>query len=883
MSQNLLLHFLFLILVSCDGGEGGGGGPVKETAAPTLTIDNPDPINLATVQNSYQIGGECSENNRKITLTVTGNKGASVPAPSITCTDGDWSARVNVLDLQDGQVAIAANYTDTTDNPVQQTKHTEKDTRAPQLEISSYSNILSANRNSYSMNGRCSERNGQVTVVLTDSNNQTDSPSSPVICTNGQTWSVSGFDVSGLANGSITIEVSQRDTLRNRGVASGTVTKSDKTVSVEITSAPSINTANLESYTLEGNCNPSGGTVTVTIGGQSPTTSCTSGTWQAELNLGSETLADNVAVAVDYTHNGDAASTLNISVIKDTELPIVGLDGRSAGIDRINDSAYTLSGTCSESGEMVEVELQDEEATPNEVSETVHCENGLWQKVLDVSVLQEGSITITVAHTDWAGNRNSVTGTESRDNSVIITLESPPQITEENELNYELSGTCSEEEEEVTVALTDSGSGEERPSEQPTCNSFEWGVNGFDVSSLKDGLNEVQISITHGGEDPLTENVSKGCTAGGGAGASADDPIVICDYTGLKNIASALGKHYVLGKSIDASDSWNEGADGCTAYDGSAVAESNACSGMTPLGTDSTPFTGSFDGNDFEISKLYINVSVIYAGLFGKVDSSETTAIKNVHLRSVLVKNNQADGASNTGGLAGRVNGAVNNCSVTGKVVGKSYAGGLIGQGGKVVNSYADVVVGGGTYFGGLICEGHIYNSYAKGDVSGTYYSGGLAAFSGHIRNSYADVKVSHSSLATSSVLGGLRSGDQTTIHNVYGLGLTIGNHFTTGGVVGSIGSSPHSENSITNAFWNTQTTGVSTSFISGGVTSTVGGLTTEQMQVACPEESTTGICALGDAFVFAAGKYPKVKKCLSNCDSDSATFSNELVGGQEN
>ena len=43
-------------------------------------------------------------------------------------------------------------------------------------------------------------------------------------------------------------------------------------------------------------------------------------------------------------------------------------------------------------------------------------------------------------------------------------------------------------------------------------------------------------------------------------------------------------------------------------------------------------------------------------------------------------------------------------------------------------------------------------------------------------------------------------------------------------------------------------------------------GLTTAQMQVACPAGTTTGICALGDGFVFEAGKYPKVKKCLSNC-----------------
>ena len=86
------------------------------------------------------------------------------------------------------------------------------------------------------------------------------------------------------------------------------------------------------------------------------------------------------------------------------------------------------------------------------------------------------------------------------------------------------------------------------------------------------------------------------------------------------------------------------------------------------------------------------------------------------------------------------------------------------------------------------------------------------------------------------------------------------------------------------NSFWDTQTTGQSTSAGGAGAV----GLTTAQMQVACPAGTTTGICALGDGFVFAAGKYPKVKKCLSNCrnnyshETNPPTFSDELVGGQE-
>ena len=119
------------------------------------------------------------------------------------------------------------------------------------------------------------------------------------------------------------------------------------------------------------------------------------------------------------------------------------------------------------------------------------------------------------------------------------------------------------------------------------------------------------------------------------------------------------------------------------------------------------------------------------------------------------------------------------------------------------------------------------------------------------------------------SLLGG---GETIGIDNSYGVGpVDNGGGGTSGGLVGQ---NPFS--SPTNSFWNTETTGQTSS--SGGGT----GLTTANMQVAC-SDYTTGICALGDGFIFEAGQYPKVKKCLTNCSSvTDATFSDELVGGQD-
>ena len=328
----------------------------------------------------------------------------------------------------------------------------------------------------------------------------------------------------------------------------------------------------------------------------------------------------NISFTVNYTHNEVSAEPVIVSIIKDTVAPTASLN-TPAEINRINDSAYPLSGGCSEDGREVEIALSDSEATPRQVSGTTTCAGTSWQKVLDITALQEGSVTITIAHTDLVGNPAVFDAVSvNRDNAVVVTLEDPVDITPGNELNYELSGTCSEEGEEVTVTLTDSEDATEQPPVQPLCSSFEWSVSGFDVSALKDGADNVQASIAHETATSASATVSKGCFTGG-SGSSAGDPVVICDYAGLKNMANGLNKHYVLGDHIDASASWSEGAADCTPYDGETIPETTPCSGMIPLGTATTStqgtrFRGTLDGRDFEIRKLYINTSANYVGLF---------------------------------------------------------------------------------------------------------------------------------------------------------------------------------------------------------------------------------------------------------------------------
>ena len=380
---------------------------------------------------------------------------------------------------------------------------------------------------------------------------------------------------------------------------------------------------------------------------------------------------------------------------------------------------------------------------------------------------------------------------------------------------------------------------------------------------------------------------------GTGSGTE-DDPCVILNYEQLKTIRDDLSKRYALGDNIDAEASWEEGSAGCNAYDGNTIPSSNPCSGWSPLGDPSTNFTGSLDGRDHVISKLYVNLSNsenAYAGLFGYV--GEGASINNVGFTKLSITAFSSAGlayagglagynaggtisnsyaapgysfssvggsGSSAGGLVGYNTGTINNsyASVSGSIYSHFNAGGLVGYnaGGAISNSYASISGSAfGRRSGGLVGRnehGTISNSYAalSGTLSAASYGGGLAGVnaSGTISNSYAAGSGSVS--ANSSELGGLVGYNTGTISNSYAA-VSVTSLATAGGLVGENDGGTISNNN----YWDIDATGL-TEACSSGTCSAVG-LTTAEMQ------AISGIYPdmLGNAFQLTSGQYPKVYK----------------------
>jgi filamentous hemagglutinin family protein len=167
-------------------------------------------------------------------------------------------------------------------------------------------------------------------------------------------------------------------------------------------------------------------------------------------------------------------------------------------------------------------------------------------------------------------------------------------------------------------------------------------------------------------------------------------------------------------------------------------------------------------------------------------------------------------GLQATGGLIGKASGGtVSQAYSNGWIYGQTQTGGLIGNAINSTINYAttDGRVSGTSYTGGLIGDlsgGSIHQAFSMSWVSGTDSVGGFAGrnVSGLISNAYARGDVT----GTSNVGGFLGSVDSSTIEFTYSLGAVTGG-LNVGGYSGS-----GAGNSISESFWDAQTSGQATS-----------------------------------------------------------------------
>ncbi|MES2218586.1 MAG: hypothetical protein V4501_09265, partial [Pseudomonadota bacterium] len=236
-----------------------------------------------------------------------------------------------------------------------------------------------------------------------------------------------------------------------------------------------------------------------------------------------------------------------------------------------------------------------------------------------------------------------------------------------------------------------------------------------------------------------------------GGDGSLGSPYLINDVYGLEGVGSSatnLSQNYLLNDFIDASSTanWNSGK------------------GFIAIGTASTDYSGTFDGQDFTITSLTGT-----GGLFNTIDTNGI--VQNLGLISPnFVDNNSGDDNTGTlGAIASTNNGAINTVWVSNGTVSsyQRYVGGLVGtNNGSITTSYNSATTVTGLGSGG-----------AEGGLVGISNSGSS------ITSSYNDSTLG--STTTGYDVGGVTGQNSGAITASWNLGNITGGSGNTGGLVG--------------------------------------------------------------------------------------------------
>ena len=252
---------------------------------------------------------------------------------------------------------------------------------------------------------------------------------------------------------------------------------------VTLNAMPVAYDANETVYPVSGTCTAGDGDVSIIITGAVPNPAsavCTaSGTFSTTVDVSG--INDGTAVIVANASQTDSAGNIGnatqVTANKDTE---------------VDNTACVFSPSTATTG------------TPISVTCTgVESGSSISIGALLCGVESSGSITCTgnaesagtnppIIITDSVGNTNTITGVFTFDGvAPVVAITSAPTATSANENNYPVSGTCTAGDGDVTVSIAGV-----TPSQTIACNAGNWGPVIFDVSSLPDGIDVIDINAS---------------------------------------------------------------------------------------------------------------------------------------------------------------------------------------------------------------------------------------------------------------------------------------------------------------------------------------------------------------------------------------------------
>ncbi|MDP9552214.1 UNVERIFIED_ORG: hypothetical protein J2X95_001228 [Enterobacter mori] len=504
-----------------------------DVTVPAVTINTvagDDVINLAEHSQAHIISGTATgaAAGDKVTVTIGGQTYTTVLDAA-----GNWSVGVpaNVISaLQDGTVTVTASVTDAAGNTGAGSHNVTVDTGLPSVAFNAISgdNVLNAVEKGQDLSVSGTSANlleGTVVTVTLNGKNY-----AATTAADG-TWSltVPAADLAGLGEANYTLSATATNGVGNtvNNTANLLVDTALPTVTINTVAGDNvINAAEVAAgQTISGKVAnaEAGNTVTVTLGGNSYTATVQSDlTWSVNVPESVLTALGNgdltVSATVTNGHGNTGAGERDIII--DASLPGLRID-TVAGDDVINSIEHTqnliVTGSSDglAAGTMLTVTVNGKTYAASVLAD------GTWSAAIpaaDVSALNAGTVTVTVAGQSAAGNPVTISHDVTVDlSAVAISIDA---IATDDVINAAekgadlvLSGSTSNVEVNQTVTITFGG--KTYTAKVDADGNWTATVPSADLAGLKDGDASVQVSVTsaHGNSASAGREYSVDATA----------------------------------------------------------------------------------------------------------------------------------------------------------------------------------------------------------------------------------------------------------------------------------------------------------------------------------------------------------------------------------
>ncbi|MBY6162555.1 hypothetical protein KUV73_16845 [Mameliella alba] len=545
----------------------------KDTAAPAVAFDTPVAgtgfVNAANVS-AVALTGTTSGVADGLVLSVSvSDGGAGVATGTAGVAGGAWSLVIDLSGLADGPLTLTADVSDAAGNPAPQASASAtKDTAAPTGYAATFDQdpVNIANQTAISFTFAGAEVGTAFAYTISS-----DGGGAPVTGTGSivtATDQVTGLDLSGLGDGTLTLSVILTDDAGNAGSAvTDTATKDafapSLTIDTPIEGDDVINAGEAATVVLSGTSSDlaDGTIVTISVGDSGAgsvtgTATVTGGLWSATLDLSglADGTLDFAADASDAA--GNPATQVTASATKDTGIPVVGIDTPIAGDDIVNTAeaaAVAVSGTAGgvADGTLVTLTLRDA-STAVVDTRNVTVTGGVWNTSYDLSALADGGYDLSADVSDAAGNAAvQVVASFAKDTLAPSIEIQDPDPNAANSLyanavnaaeaaGFIASGVASNAADAVQVVITatDGAAGSVSVTTGLTAGpgaQHSW-TDALDISGLADGTITLTAEITDasGNGSSATTSFLKDTTAPAGYTASFDeDPVNIANQTAI--------------------------------------------------------------------------------------------------------------------------------------------------------------------------------------------------------------------------------------------------------------------------------------------------------------------------------------------------------------